>query len=411
MGSRRILFDITIQTLVYGGNGLGRLPDGKAVFVPFVLPGEVVRVQIREEKKRHAFGELVEVLAPSPQRIIPKCKHYRQCGGCHLQHTSYAQQATLKQAMFKEQLQRIGHVDPLPKIDFVPAEKHWHYRNTIQFHTTQEGALAFMDAADARPFAVEECWLPMGDISALWPQVSLEAGMDIARLELRQNAMGEMMMVLESRGETIPAMEMTLPISAVHTRDDEAIVLAGDEHLTQTVLGQAFQVSAGSFFQTNFEGAAALVETVQRMTAGLGGTLLDLYCGVGLFSRFLAAQFEQVIGIELSASACADYAHNMRDVEAVFLYQGAVEEALREAVIEADCAVVDPPRRGMDRFALDALAETRVPVIVYVSCDPSTLARDIQRLGKSGYVVEEAVVVDMFPQTYHIESVNLLRLA
>ena len=167
-------------------------------------------------------------------------------------------------------------------------------------------------------------------------------------------------------------------------------------------------MSAGSFFQTNFIGAKALAETVLEMADGLSGVLMDLYCGVGLFSSFLADSFEQVVGIESSKSACADYAINLDSYEHVSLYEGTVERALPVIDILPDCVVVDPPRKGLNRFAIDGLVEKKPPVIIYVSCNPSTLARDVKRLMRSGYLLEKSVLVDMFPQTFHIESVNYL---
>jgi len=401
---------IKIERLVSGGKGLGRLPDGKAVFVPFVLPDEVVRIRIREEKKRHAFGDLIAVETASSLRIAPRCAHFGQCGGCHYQHMAYADQVRFKRQIFEEQLQRIGGLDELPPISMIEAQNPWQYRNTIQFHTTKAGDLAYMDAAYARPFAVKECWLPMEDIGAMWPQVSLAENMDLQRVEMRQNPSGDLMLVMESSSGDIPEMEITIPLSIVHQNKTDTVVLSGEPYLMQTVASQDFKVSAGSFFQTNFDGAAVLVETVTRMVKGMRGTLLDLYCGVGLFTRFLADQFDQVIGVEVSESACDDFLENLNAFDHISLFQGAVEHVLPDLDVEVDCAVVDPPRKGLDRFALDALAETQVPMIVYVSCDPSTLARDIKRLGKSGYALQESVVVDMFPQTYHIESVNLLRM-
>ena len=399
---------LTIQALVYGGNGLGRLPDGKAVFVPFVLPGETVKVRIREEKQRHAFADLLEVLEKSPLRIEPQCIHYQQCGGCHFQHIAYPDQLQFKRSIFLEQLQRMGGSENPPPLTVKAAEHQWGYRNALQFHTTESGELAYMDAANARPFAVRECLLPMDAIASLWPQIALTEQNGIDRLELRQNPDGDVLLILEGSEADIPEIEITLPVSAVHISEEDVVTLAGEPFLTQTVDNTQFKVSAASFFQTNFQGASALVQAVMEMTAGASGTLLDLYCGVGLFSRFLADRFTRVIGVELSESACDDYIENMEIFENVSLFQGPVERALPEIDVRADCAIVDPPRKGLDRFALDALVQAQIPQIIYVSCDPSTLARDVQRLTKEGYTLKRTVLVDMFPQTFHIESVVLM---
>ena len=401
---------ISIESLVGGGKGLGRLPDGKAIFVPFVLPGERVRVRMQAEKKGYAFGELLEVLEENPIRIKPKCMHYQQCGGCHLQHIAYADQVQFKKEIFIEQLQRIGGLEQLPPIDEIEADAEWHYRNTVQFHATAAGELAYMDAFNARPFPVQECWLPMDEIASLWPQISLDEQIDLKRMEIRQNQAGDILLIIESSGAEIPEIEITLPISIVHVSDSDEVVLSGDPYLQQTVGPHTFQVSARSFFQTNFRGAHALVNTVMEMASPLHGTLLDLYSGVGLFSRFLAEQFNRVYAVEVSESACDDFLINLGEFEHISLYQGAVEHVLPELEVQADCVIVDPPRKGLDRFALDAITDRHVPAIIYVSCDPATLARDIKRLVNAGYVQKKSVLIDMFPQTHHFESVNYLEL-
>lgn len=401
---------ISIENLVAGGKGLGRLPDGKAIFVPFVLPGERVRVRVQEEKKGYALGEMLEVLEENPIRVKPKCLHYQQCGGCHYQHIAYADQVQFKREIFIEQLQRIGGLAQLPPIEVIEAHASWLYRNTIQFQTTRSGELAYMDAANARPFPVQECWLPMNEIASLWPQISLAEELDLKRLEIRQNQAGDIFLILDSRGTEIPEMEITLPLSVVHISGSDEVVLSGDPYLLQVVAPHTFQVSARSFFQTNFRGARTLVETVVEMASPLKGTLLDLYCGVGLFSRFLAEQFNRVYAVEVSGSACDDFLINLGEFEHISLYQGTVESVLPELDVQADCVIVDPPRKGLDRFALDAITGMRSPVIIYVSCDPSTLARDIKRLVNAGYMLKRSVLIDMFPQTHHIESVNYLAL-
>ena len=290
----------------------------------------------------------------------------------------------------------------------IPCSREWHYRNTLQFHLTPNGDLAFMDATRAHPFRIEECHLPMEEISKIWPLLTFEKGNEIQRVEIRQNETNSVLLKLEGNQAAIPAIEITSSISTVHTSSHDQVVIAGDDYLILTLLGKEFHVSAGSFFQTNFISAKALVDTVLEMADGLSGTLMDLYCGVGLFSSFLAESFDHIVGIEASKSACTDFAINLDSYEFISLYEGTVERALPGIDISPDCVVIDPPRKGINRFAIDALVEKKPSVIIYVSCNPSTLARDVKRLMRSGYLLERSVLVDMFPQTYHIESVNYL---
>ncbi len=399
---------VEISSLVYEGYGLGRLPDGKAVFVPFVLPEETVRIKIREEKKRYAYGELIDIIKENETRILPRCKHFDQCGGCHYQHIPYDLQLRYKREIFIEQLQRMGGIEEPAVEKIISCNREWHYRNSLQFHLTPHGELAFMDAALAYPFKVEECHLPMKEISKIWPLLAFEKENEIQRVEIRQNETDDVLLKLKGNQTAIPAIEITSSISTVHSSSNDQVVISGDDFLNLSLFDKEFRVSAGSFFQTNFNGTKALVDTVREMAEGLNGTLMDLYCGVGLFSSFLANSFDHIVGIEVSKSACSDFAVNLDRYEHISLYEGTVERALPEINVSPDCVVIDPPRKGINRFAIDALVEKRPPVIIYVSCNPSTLARDVKRLMRSGYLLERSVLVDMFPQTYHIESVNYL---
>jgi len=403
-------FDIAIDSLVYEGYGFARLPDGKAVFVPFVLPGEKARIELTEEKKRHAFGRVIEILKASAERIAPKCPHFTVCGGCHFQHIPYERQLHYKEAIFKEQLTRMGGIDD-PQIEVVhPSKNEWNYRNAVQFHLTKEGKLGYRDVSNDYVMPIEECHLPMAAIDGLWPQVHFEGESGIDRVEIRQDAGGNLLVNLQGDEKGIPEIDITDALSVVHSGPYDSIVISGEDHLEYVLLGKKFRVSSGSFFQTNFDGADVLVKTVLSMTKDLFGTLFDLYSGVGLFSAFLRDQFDRIVAIEGSHYACDDFAHNLADGGEIDLYEGSVEKILGEISEDADCIIVDPPRGGLHRYAADALVNNQAPKIIYVSCNPATLGRDIKRLGKGGYELIRSVVVDMFPQTYHIESVNMLEL-
>ncbi|MCD6356643.1 MAG: class I SAM-dependent RNA methyltransferase [Anaerolineaceae bacterium] len=402
---------VKITSLVYEGYGFGHLPDGKAVFVPFVLPGEKVRIRIKDERKRHAFGDVLDIVEQSADRISPRCKHFEKCGGCHYQHIPYDMQLEYKREIFIEQLQRMGGIEAPHVAKVFPSPNKWHYRNTIQFHLTEKGALAYMDASDAQAFKVEECFLPMEEIGNIWPLLAFEKGGQVGRVEIRQNKEDEVLVNLHGSGNEIPEIEVAASLSMVYANSHKQVVISGDDYLMVSLMGRSFRVSAASFFQTNFACAETLVRTVQEMAEGMSGILFDLYCGVGIFSSFLADSFDQIISVEASTSACADFIENLDAYDNVSLYEELVRKALPKITALPDCAVVDPPRSGMNRYALDALVEKRPPAIIYISCNPSTLARDVKRLGKSGYRIARSVIVDMFPQTYHIESVNLLTLA
>jgi 23S rRNA (uracil1939-C5)-methyltransferase len=266
--------------------------------------------------------------------------------------------------------------------------------------------LGFQSSGGTGVVEIQECHLPEVGLSELWPRLEFEPGL-VERVALRLGSDGEALMALEGEGAPELSIE-DLPLSAVFLGEGGAMVLAGDDSLVQEVNGRAFRVSAASFFQVNTPVAAALVDQVLRVLApGKEDIVLDCYCGVGLFSAFLAPLAGEVIGIELSPSACADFTANLDEFDNVSLYEAAVEQVLPGLKVAPSLALVDPPRAGLERSALDALANLKPRRIAYVSCDPSTLARDAKRLAAAGYRLEEVTPFDLFPQTYHIESVSL----
>ena len=320
-------YEVNIQSLVYEGGGFGRLPDGKAVFVPFVMPGERVLVRLREEKKGFALADLVSVEQAHPERIQPRCAHFGVCGGCHYQHIPYELQVEYKKGILKEQFERIAGTKDLMVNEVVPAPECWNYRNTIQFQISPQGAACFASASDNALFPVQECHLPMPAINNLWPQLSFEAGSFSGRLEIRQNQQEDLLVALEG-GADIPELESESSVSIVSLAGDHSVVLAGEEELAMQVHDRTFHVSAASFFQTNFAGAQALVDVVREMVAQQAPErLLDVYCGVGLFSAFLAGEVKELAGIEASPSACRDFAMNLDEFDHVSLYQGAAEKS------------------------------------------------------------------------------------
>lgn len=411
------IYEITLEKLTYGGDAMGRLQDptgagGRAVFVPFGLPGETVRIQLTQEKQNFARGEILEILKPSPDRITPKCKHFIQCGGCHYQNLSYEKQLLAKADILRDQLQRIGKIENPPVQPTVTSPEQWNYRNHVQFHLTDDGKVGFINASSNAILAIEECHLPEPAINAIRDDLQFESRMNLERVSLRSGADDELMLILESETEETPELEIEADISIVHIYEEHPVVIAGSDNLTIQILGKDFHVSAPSFFQVNIPMAEKMVQHLQFQLPNPDSqfTLIDLYCGVGLFSKFFADKYAKVIGVEASPSACEDFAINLDEFDNVELYEGATEEilpALAPQLTEPIHMIVDPPRAGIDKFALDAILQINPHVIAYVSCDPSTLARDAARLLKGGYTLQHVTPFDLFPQTYHIESISI----
>lgn len=405
--------EVTLTTLTYGGEAMGRLPDGRAVFVPFGLPNERVRVRLTEEKKGFARGEIIEILQTSPQRIEARCIHFSTCGGCHYQNLSYEDQLKAKTDILRDQLKRIGKIEnPLVK-PMVASAHEWNYRNHLQFHLTEEGKLGFVNSRGRAVMPILECHLPEAGIQTFWPELQFESKADVERVSLRSGLDEELLVILESETADMPELEIEADVSIVHIYEDHTAVIAGQDHLTIHVLGKDFHVSAASFFQVNTGMAEKMVKHLQAsLSVSLSTVLLDVYCGAGLFSKFFAPLCKQVIGIESSASACEDFVINLDEFENVELYEGSAEEILPGLAGKFDdplCMIVDPPRAGIEKHALDAIINIRPQVIAYVSCDPSTLARDAARLINAGYRLEEITPFDLFPQTYHIESISYFK--
>ena len=407
-------FDVKLEKFIYGGEAMGRLPDGRAVFVPFGLPGENVRVRLVQEKQNFARGELLEILTASPERIDPRCKHFGKCGGCHYQNLPYEKQLQAKTEILRDQLQRIGKIENPPVSPIIASPSEWNYRNHMQFHLTAEGKIGFINSKGNSALPIEECHLPETSIDTFWRELQFESNKDVERVSLQTGMNEELLVVLESESPETPELEIKADVSVVHLFDEHPVVIAGQDHLTINIMEKDFHVSAASFFQVNTKMAEKMVQhLLTHLPVPLSATLMDIYCGVGLFSKFFAPKCEKIIGIESSESACEDFAINLDEFDNVELYEGAAEEilpALAGRVSSVTHMIVDPPRAGIEKQTLDAIINIKPQTIAYVSCDPSTLARDAARFIHGGYRLVDVTPFDLFPQTYHIESVSIFEI-
>jgi 23S rRNA (uracil1939-C5)-methyltransferase len=401
---------LELTAMAHGGAALGR-HDKRVIFVPYALPGETVRAEIIEDKGSHAFARLVEILAPSTERVAPPCPYFgpSKCGGCQWQFASYQEQLRIKANIVRDQLARIGGLADPPVQPTIPDGSGWAFRNHAQFHPAPTGGLGFRTAASHDVIAIDECLVLHPVLSELYNLLDIDLE-GLTRLSLRAGtATGDRMLVFETVDDMPPALEIDLPVSCVLLLSDGIPAnLIGKNSITEVVLDQAYRISAPSFFQVNTLMAAELVRlTLEYLDLKGVETVLDAYCGVGLFTVPLAKRAGLVLGIEQAPTAVDDLLENTSELDNVEIVEGSVEEALPDLDLPLDAAVLDPPRAGVDRYALDALVELNPKRIVYCSCDPATLARDTKRLGRKGYRLNEVQPVDMFPQTYHIESVAL----
>jgi 23S rRNA (uracil1939-C5)-methyltransferase len=424
---------LTIEKLVYGGDGLARLPadelgPGKAVFVPFVLEGERIEASLLEQKRGFARGRADAILQASPQRVEPRCPYFQRCGGCHYQHARYEHQLEIKAAILKETLRRVAKLELGSTITIHPSPP-WNYRNRtrLKVRTAPEFALGYYKFNSHELLPIEECPIssPLINraITAFWQMGRGRTVPDgIQEIEFFANADDTQLLIEASCEPGTPitpardwaetARSTLSEISGVvvfqaksssRTDEPKQIAASGAEELTYKTNEASFLVSAGAFFQVNRHLINELAEIVVEQYSG--ARALDLYAGVGLFSTLLSRRFAQVIAVESSQTSHTDLLHNSPvNVKAV---RATTADFLRSATgkLRPDLVVVDPPRSGLGETVVQSLAGLGAHRMTYISCDPATASRDLAGLLSAGYRLEQAHLVDLFPQTYHLESV------
>jgi 23S rRNA (uracil1939-C5)-methyltransferase len=448
---------LTIEKMIYGGDGLARIPPqpgdaapnerGKAVFVPFVLEGEQVEATLVEQKQSFARARIERIVSPSPERREAPCRYYQRCGGCHYQHTGDGHQLAIKVGILKENLSRLAKLDWQEDVATHPSPP-WNYRNRSRMQLRHQPGFSLgyfqHDSHDVLP--VKECPISSPLINrtivALW-----KLGCDqklpptLREVEIFSDAADAKLLLEFYATSASPERNAGTPTSrsrradaddqyrgmwsAIHAELPEAVGTAifasapgrtgsaarepallasfGDPEIVYRTADESYRVSAGSFFQTNRHMVDKLVEIV---TADRGGGLaLDLYAGVGLFANPLSRTFKRVIAVEAGTSSHRDLRRNAHEnVQAV---HAPTEHYLERATLQgaAELVVVDPPRAGLGEKVVRALARIAPQRVTYVSCDPATLSRDLRMLIESGLRVEQIHLIDLFPQTFHIESV------
>jgi len=392
-----ISLQLHIEKLVYGGEGLSRL-DGEVVFTPFVLPGETVEATRTEARKHVQRARLLRVEGPSPDRIEPSCPVFGQCGGCQYQHAVYEAQLRFKRDILAETLRRVGKIEfDAAQIGIESAEP-FGYRNRAQFHF-ERGRLGYREMNSRRLVAIEQC--PIGS-----PKINeIVAKLNRLVRDRRWPAfVGSLEVFTDERQVQWNVLESEQPVARRFFEwlaEEVPGTVSGP--LEYTVNEDRFQVSGTSFFQVN----RFLLPRLARLAIeeASGASAWDLYAGVGLFSLPLAHRFERVVAVEGGRSA-GDLRHN---AEAIEVAEEQTEVFLAKAETAPDFVLADPPRAGLGKAAAVRLAELRPPTLVIVACDPATLARDLAAL-QPVYQIERITMVDLFPQTFHLETIVRLRV-
>jgi 23S rRNA (uracil1939-C5)-methyltransferase len=401
---------LKIENLVYGGSGLARTDDGKVVFIPFVLPGETVEVKEIVNRGNRISAITTKIVEPGKLRIEAPCKYFGICGGCHYQHIAYRHQLEIKKAILQEQIQRLGGLFKPEIGDIIGSNNEYTYRNHVQFHLDPEGRIGFQKESSHDVVAIEKCLLLEDSLNELLKSLTFDPDAGLTRVSIRDDGMGDPLLLISGNSSNPPEFEVDFPLNVVYRSQAGDLVLSGDSFNTFEIAGKSFQVSAGSFFQTNNQVAGKMIEhLIQKIDMKNNPFVLDLFCGVGFFSAFFAEKAGRLVGIESSEDTCSDFAINLDAFENIELYQGTVEQVLPFMDIKPDIAIIDPPRAGIAPAAMKGLLQCQPGQIAYISCDPSTLARDLKQLVAADYRIDSITPFDMFPQTYHIETIAILK--
>lgn len=426
---------MNVESLAYGGDGVAHLPDGRAVFVPYSCPGDELAIRITEDHGRWTRGAIEEILTPSAERVDAPCPYFGVCGGCRWQHVGYARQLSEKRQALVDSLIRIGHMPDPDVAATVPSPAAYGYRNKIELAVgagVRGLAVGFMRAHSNDILPIDACLLLPKRAQRLPKSLggalrflSSRGANEIVRASVRVATSGEIAVDVWTRPGPFPraaaarvladstgarAVTRTIVRGEIERRDIAGVeVYAGGGLWHERLNGDAYSVSAPSFFQVNTQAAGDLRAIAMDLLDADGSMrVADLYAGAGTFTLPLARLAGEVIAVESSRYALADLRRNLDEADLdADVVAGDAAYALPD-LGHFDAAIVDPPRAGLTDKAMRALEAARIGRLVYVSCDPATLARDVSRLASAGYVPKRFTPVDLFPQTHHVETVALL---
>ena len=442
-------YSIMIEDLSADGSGIGRI-DGYTVFVKDALPGDLAEIKIIKAKKTYGYGRLMKVLTPSPDRAQPLCPAARRCGGCQIQALSYPAQLRFKENKVRELLTRIGKITDYTMLPIIGMDDPWYYRNKAQspVGTDHQGSpvTGFYAGRTHSIIPVENCYIQSKYTENVLPAVlkwmkenhipayNEKTGRGLVRHILTRAGFhtGQIMVCLVINGHKLPAADAliesltkipgmaSISFSPNTARTnvilgDSVQMLWGEPYITDSIGDVSFHISPLSFYQVNPVQTEKLYRTALGFASpGPDDVIWDLYCGIGTISLFMARKAAHVFGVEIIPQAIENARENacLNGITNTEFYVGKAEEILPAAYeknrMKADIIVVDPPRKGCDKSLLDCIITMQPRKVVYVSCDPATLARDLCILEDGGFKVDKVQCVDMFPHSVHVETVVLM---
>lgn len=427
--------ELTIEKLVYGGEGLARTPEGEVIFVPLSAPGETIEAERVVGRQKPAKASIKALRSPSADRVEPACEIFGQCGGCQWQHLSLDAQWDWKQKIVAESLARLGKLPDVAVAKIIsPSTDGWQARNRVQwelvpdaanqscklgYHAAESHTVVEFNHCPIIPAPLNQLAQRLRELAQQTPQIAAKRFRVEACISPHETILliftGEKNSALHPLAEQLmqdfPALEGVCWIDN-QQKDAPPKTIAGQSSLQFALAGKQYRVSAGQFFQTSYAGAEVLLQVLDQWLPGPITSLLDVYAGVGLFSVHLAQRTQRILTIESSSGAEADAFENfgLNGITNVAWKTSDARQALRALKEDFEVAIVDPPRGGCQPEVLDWLSEHIEKQLIYVSCNPTTLARDLKHLVAQGWNIDAVQPVDMFPQTYHVETlVNLSR--
>lgn len=418
-----LLKKLKITTLSSTGEGIGS-ENGYKIFVDGALPGELVEIEILEEKKKFAIAKLLRVLEPSPLRIKPICPIFGKCGGCQIMHLQYEEQLQVKRQRVIDALQRIGHINSEVK-PCIASPKSFHYRNKIQL-PCRSGDIGLYKKNSHEIIPIETCYIQCEEGEEILKLIRPHLLDPSIRHICIKNGNKQALVIIVTDGKCHDLKERAKKImhlspqikgvlENINTRDDNVILSedfklhCGTPYIFETLLGKTFRISASSFFQVNPLQAENLIKEVIDIEKT--DKVLDAFCGVGTFSLFAAEKGAFITGIEIVPHAIDDAKENakLNNISNVSFHVGKTEKMVH-SLGDFDVVLLNPPRKGCDQSLIDTLIKKKIKKITYISCDPATLARDLSFFVQANYKIISIQPFDMFPQTMHVETVVKITL-
>jgi len=435
---------IHIENINSKGEGVGRI-DNWVVFVPYAVPGDYLEIEILSSQKKHSTGKILNIISPSDNRVTPLCPYFTLCGGCSLQTIKYSYQLYFKKELLKENLKKIGSINPEIVQDMIPSSQKWYYRNKVQhiLSKTKKGVLktGFFQRHSHKVVNITECLIQhelsnklIHEISHLlshtdWSIYNEKFHSGLLRYIITKTSFSrkEIIFTLITTEENLPGKAKFIRslenfsglkgiVQNINPRrtntimGSENLLLWGRDYIIEDILGLKFKISPSSFFQTNVTQLEQMVNIIMDFVRPLKiNFILDAYCGIGTFALFLSRLAQEIWGIEENSEAIRMAEENtvLNKLYNLNFIRGKVEDLIYRAGEKRsfDLIILDPPRKGCERNILQAIKKLKIKHIIYISCNPSTLARDLAFIVELGYIIKKIKPVDMFPHTSHIETI------